>query len=103
MMPAMGNFQHPERRTRRRWRGLTQLQARRQFVATLVISSSLMLLALLTGTYLALRSQALTTEQARLTREAMMAAALLPAGVQTLADPASGAATLADRVSDMTG
>jgi len=103
MMPAMGNFQHPERRTRRRWRGLTQLQARRQFVATLVISSSLMLLALLSGTYLALRSQALTTEQARLTREAMMAAALLPAGVQTLADPASGAATLADRVSDMTG
>jgi hypothetical protein len=79
------------------------LRARGQFVATVSIASVVTLLVLLTGAYLALRSQALAEEQTRLTREAVIASALVSSSVQTLADSSQGATTLSDRISAMTG
>jgi hypothetical protein len=95
------------RRTRdqldNRWRGLTRLQARRQFVATLAIASLVTLVALLVGAYLALRAQTLAEEEARLTREAAIASAMMTNNVQSLASSPQASADLSDRISAMTG
>lgn len=99
-------LRHADRQARRqsgdRWRGLSQLGARRRFIATLAIASLVTLLAVLSGTYLALRSQTLDEEQARLTHEATMASALVSTNVQTLAS-AGQVSTASDRISAMTG
>jgi hypothetical protein len=86
-----------------RWRGLSRLQTQRQFVTTLAIASLVVLIALLTGAYLALRSQTLAEEQARLTREAAMASAMLSTNVGTLTSSSQASAELSDRISAMTG
>jgi hypothetical protein len=85
------------------WRGLSRLDGRRRFIATLAIASLVTLVSLLTGAYLALRSQALAEEQARLAREATMASALLSTHVQTLASSPQASTALSDRISAMTG
>jgi hypothetical protein len=84
-----------------RWRGLTRLRAQRQFVATLAIATLVILIVLLSGTYLALRNQALAEEQTRLAREAASAGALLSTSVQPLAESSQASAALPDRISAM--
>ena len=86
-----------------RWHGLTRLQARRQFVATLAIASLVTLIALLAGAYLALRNQTLAEEQARLAHEAAIASAMMLNNVQTLASSPQASVDLSDRISAMTG
>jgi hypothetical protein len=86
-----------------RWRGLSRLETQRQFVTTLAIASLVVLTALLTGAYVALRSQTLAEEQARLTREASMASAMLSPNVGTLTSSSQAGAELSDRISAMTG
>jgi hypothetical protein len=86
-----------------RWRGLTRLQARRQFVGTLAIASLMTLVALLIGAYLALRNQTLVEEQARLTREAAIASAMMSNNAQILASSPQASTELSDRISAMTG
>src|SRR5215470_14368107 len=86
-----------------RWRGLTRLQARRQFVATLAIASLVTLVTLLIGAYLALRNQTLAEEQARLTREAAIASAMMSNNAQTLASSPQASTELSNRISAMTG
>jgi len=86
-----------------RWRGLTRLQARRQFVATLAIASLVTLVALLVGAYFALRTQTLAEEQARLTREAAIASAMMSNNAQILAGSPQASTELSDHISAMTG
>jgi hypothetical protein len=95
--------QHARADQRGQWLGLARLTARRQFLTMLALASLVTLLSLLTGAYLALRSQALDEEQARLAREATMASALLSTNVQTLSSSPQTSTALSDRISTITG
>jgi hypothetical protein len=61
------------------------------------------LVALLTGAYFALRNQTLAEEQARLTREATIASAMMSSNPQALASFPQASADVSDRISAMTG